>query len=407
MAGRPKVGGFTRLIAPPRDSADAVLIAQRAARRTRRAALLARVCDIRNLDIFGYHPVYTFPGYRSQMGSWMSLILATAVMLRVVSSWADFVDAEPTIAENVLVFPRDMHTPFELPKFGLIFKRTGWQPFYDPNYFTFSFQQGVAGHASNSSYVDLGDAPCSFVDPHGRIIEDEARCPSSQVTLLERSIPCREIPTVGIPISAPVPSGQLGPEGSRLRTGGKGRAVGGGGGGWWAASRASLPSLARRALIGQPQPRSPSTACARGSRMFSQTSSTSSSASCGCLCCAAITEPMPRAGQRLPDMAGCSPLHAAARLMPQPASCRSPPHAAACLMPQPASCCSPPHATAWLMPQPASCTSLLHLPPAPHRLHLIACLCPWCRPQPGSCRTPEEIDKLIYEGTLTLGVAQV
>lgn len=38
--------------------------------------------------------------------------------------------------------------------------------------------------ASNSSYVDLADISCSFVDIYGRIIEDEARCPAQPSTML-------------------------------------------------------------------------------------------------------------------------------------------------------------------------------------------------------------------------------
>ena len=38
--------------------------------------------------------------------------------------------------------------------------------------------------ASNSSYEDLADTPCSFVDIYGRIVEDEARCPAGPSTML-------------------------------------------------------------------------------------------------------------------------------------------------------------------------------------------------------------------------------
>ena len=38
--------------------------------------------------------------------------------------------------------------------------------------------------ASNSSYEDLADMPCSFVDIYGRIVEDEARCPAGPSTML-------------------------------------------------------------------------------------------------------------------------------------------------------------------------------------------------------------------------------
>ena len=134
--------------------------------------------DFRNVDIFGYEPDYTFPGYRSHFGSCASVVLACAVLLRVATRSIDFIYPEATISENRLMFPRDMQQGFQLPRFGLVFKQTGWKPFYDPTYFTFRFQQGYSGRASNSSYVDLDNEACSFIDAHGRIIEDEARCPA-------------------------------------------------------------------------------------------------------------------------------------------------------------------------------------------------------------------------------------
>ena len=67
------------------------------------------------------------------------------------------------------MFEASQLRPFPLPKLGggvpfaatgsnslslsLVFKRTGWQPFYDPTYFKIQFRQGIAGRASNSSYV--------------------------------------------------------------------------------------------------------------------------------------------------------------------------------------------------------------------------------------------------------------
>jgi len=140
---------------------------------------MASYCRIRGkLDIFGYEPDYTFPGYRSSFGAWASVVLASSVLLRGTTQMLDFITPTPIINENRLMFERDMPDGFVLPTFGLIFKRAGWRPFYDPSYFTFSFQQGTSGRASNSSYIDLGDESCSFVDAHGRIVEDEARCPA-------------------------------------------------------------------------------------------------------------------------------------------------------------------------------------------------------------------------------------
>lgn len=147
-----------------------------AARKQKRLRLL-RAMDIRNLDLFGYEPDYTFPGYRSRFGALTSVLLAMAVLLRVATRSIDYIVPDAVISENRLLFQRDLATEFELPKFGFVFKQMGWKPFYDPTYFTFRFQQGYSGRASNSTYTDLGDQPCSFFDAHGRIIEDEARCP--------------------------------------------------------------------------------------------------------------------------------------------------------------------------------------------------------------------------------------
>ena len=173
--------GFTQLgEVSSNEAAQRALKAAQAA--SRRVALLIRLADVRNLDIFGYYPLYSFPGYRSNTGAWMSVVLAVGVALRVVTTLADFASPTPIINENLVLFPRDMTQLFPLPQFGLVFKRTGWEPFYDPNYFTFKFEQGYSGRASNSTYIDLGNAACSFVDPHGRIIEDEARCPATSST---------------------------------------------------------------------------------------------------------------------------------------------------------------------------------------------------------------------------------
>jgi len=152
--------------------------AERMARAKKRWALLLTALEPRNADIFGYEPDYTFPGYRSNFGALASVVLACGVLLRVTTQTMDFINPTPIINENRLMFPRDMSNGFALPTFGFVFKRSGWRPFYDPTYFTFSFKQGSSGRASNSTYVDLGNEPCSFVDTYGRIIEDEARCPA-------------------------------------------------------------------------------------------------------------------------------------------------------------------------------------------------------------------------------------
>ena len=154
------------------------LAAERAAKAKKRRQWLQQTFDVRNLDLFGYEPDYTFQGYRSNFGAYISVAVGFAVLLRFTTRILDFMYPTPLINENHLLFARDMSEGFALPTFGFIFKRSGWRPFYDPTYFTFSFQQGTSGRASNSTYVDLGDEPCSFVDAYGRIIEDEARCPA-------------------------------------------------------------------------------------------------------------------------------------------------------------------------------------------------------------------------------------
>lgn len=167
---------FTR-IAKVTSADDQKREAERVAARKKRQLAMLHAMDFRNLDIFGYEPDYTFPGYRSRFGACVSVMLATAVFLRVATRGIDYIIPDAKISENKLLFPRDLETEFELPTFGFVFKQTGWKPFYDPTYFTFRFQQGFSGRASNSTYTDLGDQPCSFFDAHGRIIEDEARCP--------------------------------------------------------------------------------------------------------------------------------------------------------------------------------------------------------------------------------------
>ena len=153
-------------------------LAERKAAAKKRHERWLWLLNPRNFDLFGHEPDYTFPGYRSAFGVWASVLLACVVFLRVVTRAIDFIFPDAIISENRLMFAHDMTDPLEVPRFGLVFKQTGWKPLYDPTYFTFQFQQGYSGRASNSTYTDLGDEPCSFVDVHGRIIEDEARCPS-------------------------------------------------------------------------------------------------------------------------------------------------------------------------------------------------------------------------------------
>ena len=174
---------FTRIarVTPPEVAKAAEA---KAAARKKQWKQLLQVMDVRSLDLFGFTPNYVFPGYRSTFGACVSVVLAMAVLLRVGTRAVDYLVPEAVISENRLLFPRDLEQAFELPKFGLVFKQFGWKPFYDPTYFTFQFQQGYSGRASNSTYTNLGDQPCSFFDAHGRIVEDEARCPDLTGTVV-------------------------------------------------------------------------------------------------------------------------------------------------------------------------------------------------------------------------------
>lgn len=140
--------------------------------------------NIKSTDAFGYEPRYTFPGYRSVFGVLSSLVLFFSVLLRIWTTSADVINPKLVVNEQRIMFPPGLRDSFALPRVGLIFKRTGWKPFYDPTYFRFRFQQGLAGRASNSSYTELEDLACSFVDTYGRIIEDDARCPASPGRIL-------------------------------------------------------------------------------------------------------------------------------------------------------------------------------------------------------------------------------
>ena len=99
--------------------------AELAEARKKRLKQLGNGLDFRNLDIFGYEPDYTFPGFRSNFGAAVSVVLALAVLLRVATRGLDFLMPEAIISENRLLFDHDMREAFELPKFGLVFKRTG------------------------------------------------------------------------------------------------------------------------------------------------------------------------------------------------------------------------------------------------------------------------------------------
>ena len=136
-----------------------------------------RLREVRSADIFGYEPRYAFPGYRTLFGVLSSCVLVFAVSLRVYITLEEVVQGKMVTTEQRFMFPTGMRDSFTLPRVGLVFKKTGWKPFYDPTYFRFRFQQGKAGRSSNSTYTELDELACSFVDTFGRIIEDDARCP--------------------------------------------------------------------------------------------------------------------------------------------------------------------------------------------------------------------------------------
>ena len=95
-----KRAGFTQLgEGSSSDAAQRALKAAQAA--SRRVAVLIQLADFRNLDIFGYYPLYSFPGYRSRTGAWMSAILAVGVALRVVTTLADFASPWQAINEQL------------------------------------------------------------------------------------------------------------------------------------------------------------------------------------------------------------------------------------------------------------------------------------------------------------------
>ena len=173
--GRGQPGGRFHKVKTSEQTAEE---AERAKERKKRLEERREQFDIRRLDLFGYEPRYTFPGHRTIFGALTSVFLAGAVFLRLTVQTWDFLFPEALITENRMLFANDLQDEFTLPKLGVVFKRNGWKPFYDPTYFTFRFQQGHSGRASNSTYSDLGEQLCSFVDAHGRIREDEARCPA-------------------------------------------------------------------------------------------------------------------------------------------------------------------------------------------------------------------------------------
>ena len=114
--------------------------------------------DYKTFDVFGHYPNYTFPGYRSSVGAFSSIFLFLGIFLRLVTTASDFVYSEPVISEDKRIFKSDGNDPFDVPKVGLVFKETGWKPFYDPTYFSFRFRQVRGVHEKGCRVMGRGVA---------------------------------------------------------------------------------------------------------------------------------------------------------------------------------------------------------------------------------------------------------
>ena len=91
----PKLGVRERKTARA-TSLDAALLAKKSADRAKR---LWALFDYKTFDVFGHYPNYTFPGYRSSVGSFSSIFLFLGIFLRLVTTASDFVYSEPVISE--------------------------------------------------------------------------------------------------------------------------------------------------------------------------------------------------------------------------------------------------------------------------------------------------------------------
>ena len=132
----PKLGIKERMSAAGA-SKDHALLAKQSAELKR----MWSAFDYKTLDVFGYYPNYTFPGYRSSVGAFSSIFLFLGIFLRLITTASDFIYSMPVITEDRRIFASDGIVPFAVPKVGVVFKQTGWKPFYDPTYFSFRFRQ--------------------------------------------------------------------------------------------------------------------------------------------------------------------------------------------------------------------------------------------------------------------------
>lgn len=131
------------------------------------------------IDQFAYVPQYRFHAYRSYFGAFCTMAFAFVFLLRMVSSTLTFIDTPPYVVNSPEQFSRDSDSKYELPRFGVQFRKDGWEPFSDPRYVSITFDQGVIHRSGNVSYVNLGSKSCAFIDETGRLIADEALCPDA------------------------------------------------------------------------------------------------------------------------------------------------------------------------------------------------------------------------------------
>jgi hypothetical protein len=144
--------------------------------------LCPRGSDFKWIDQFPYYPTYRYHPYRSQIGACFSLLAGFIFFVRLVSSTINWFDLPPVVTEAREQFARDPTDTYELPRIGVQFRQNGWKPFNDPRYIAITFDQGVIQKSGNVTYTSLGGKECSFIDKDGRLIADDARCPSASDT---------------------------------------------------------------------------------------------------------------------------------------------------------------------------------------------------------------------------------
>jgi len=142
-------------------------------------SLVPGLGELKWLDQFAYYPTYRYYPYRSYFGALCSIIVVSVFLLRMISAISDFASRPPIVTEAREQFPRDSTEQHLLPRVGVQFRQNGWLPFNDPRYISIAFEQGVIHRSGNVTYTDLGSKECSFVDQDGRLIADDARCPSA------------------------------------------------------------------------------------------------------------------------------------------------------------------------------------------------------------------------------------